>query len=389
MTITLFIGLILTKDEFTSSNHHQKRHQPCYISRMILASLQAFQQSIESYIYSWKTTRKRKHQHCFNYQTRSHHYTKIKNEIITTCQSTTHNIDTKQLGFDSDSDIIGIDNRCSACISHVKSDFQGSLKRTNKIIQGFGGHKTQQLMEGTLHWKWDDDQGVNHTMIIPNSFYAPGGQMRLLSPQHWAQHRKGHDKINGAGSITTGKEIILFWNNCKNTKTVPIDIKGNNVASFRLSSGYSEYIAYCATAHTDNSQYDSNPAIIGEIVAHSSLLREFHHTTPVINDLPWPEPQDTNPFDLKMSDTEKINKDTHSPSKSQQDQEMYFPDTLSREARLLQYHYDFGHLPFLKLQEMARQGIIKKSLANCQIPFCSACNFAKLTKKTMETKNIT
>ena len=30
---------------------------------------------------------------------------------------------------------------------------------------------------------------------------------------------------------------------------------------------------------------------------------------------------------------------------------------------------------------MARQSIIPKSLSNCQIPFCSACSYAKLTKR--------
>ena len=37
--------------------------------------------------------------------------------------------------FDIDSNIIGIDNRCSACISHDKKDFiDSTVKLTNKQI---------------------------------------------------------------------------------------------------------------------------------------------------------------------------------------------------------------------------------------------------------------
>ena len=107
--------------------------------------------------------------------------------MLTACTGTMDLPDTKQLGYDSDSAIVGIDNRCSACISHIKSDFNGTLKKTTKVIQGFGGHTTSNLMQGTLYWAWDDDQGIKHTMVIPNSFYSPTGGMRLLSPQHWAQ----------------------------------------------------------------------------------------------------------------------------------------------------------------------------------------------------------
>lgn len=42
--------------------------------------------------------------------------------------------------FDTDSKIIGVDNRCSACISHVKREFITSLKDTHVTITDFGGN---------------------------------------------------------------------------------------------------------------------------------------------------------------------------------------------------------------------------------------------------------
>ena len=34
---------------------------------------------------------------------------------------------------------------------------------------------------------FDDDQGIERTVYVPESFYMPEAPARLLSPQHWAQ----------------------------------------------------------------------------------------------------------------------------------------------------------------------------------------------------------
>ena len=47
---------------------------------------------------------------------------------------------------------------------------------------------------------------------------------------------------------------------------------------------------------------------------------------------------------------------------------------------LMQYHHQFGHILFKRLQEMAKQGIIPKQLAKVNTPVCSACEYAKATK---------
>ena len=79
--------------------------------------------------------------------------------------------------FDTDSDEIGIDNRCSACISHKIEDFIGAPIETDKTIKGFGGSRVKNIMKGTIKWKWSDDSGRNHTFIIPNSYYVPSGSV--------------------------------------------------------------------------------------------------------------------------------------------------------------------------------------------------------------------
>jgi hypothetical protein len=47
--------------------------------------------------------------------------------------------------FDTDSDPVGIDNRCSVCMSHLKSDFVGELTETTLAVTGFHGTKQLQV----------------------------------------------------------------------------------------------------------------------------------------------------------------------------------------------------------------------------------------------------
>ena len=91
------------------------------------------------------------------------------------------------LRFDTDSGPLGIDSRCTACISHRTEDFIGVPQETNKVIKGVGGARLSNVMTGTILWRWEDDQGKVHSHRIPGSYYAPQANVRLLSPQHWMQ----------------------------------------------------------------------------------------------------------------------------------------------------------------------------------------------------------
>ena len=55
-------------------------------------------------------------------------------------------------------------------------------------------------------------------------------------------------------------------------------------------------------------------------------------------------------------------------------------------AKLLRRHYDMGHISFDKLQQMAKQRVLPHHLSNCAIPVCSACQYAKATRRPWRTK---
>jgi hypothetical protein len=139
--------------------------------------------------------------------------------------------------FGTDLAPIGIDNRCTGCISHRIEDFEGPLQESNRAIKGFGGTRTTNVKIGTIVWRWNDDQGKHHKFVIPKSFYVLQGNIQLLSPQHWAQTQKDRNPTAGTGSETLDDKITLFWKQRKCKLTVPLG-RNDNVATFTLADGF-------------------------------------------------------------------------------------------------------------------------------------------------------
>jgi hypothetical protein len=86
----------------------------------------------------------------------------------------------QDVSFDTDSDILGIDNRCTACISPYLEDFETAPDETTVAIKGFGGSKTQGARKGTIVWQFADDLGAVPTFRIPNSYYVPPSRVSLI-----------------------------------------------------------------------------------------------------------------------------------------------------------------------------------------------------------------
>ena len=146
---------------------------------------------------------------------------------------------------DADSRHIGIENRCTACISHQVSDFLPDLERSHRMIKGFGGSRTTNFMVGTLTWSWADDEGKIRSFLIPKLYYVPHGKCRLLSPQHWAKYQRKISPRFNAGEFTNHKEITLQWEGQGKQciLTIPLT-KDTNVTTFSTAPGYSRFEAF-------------------------------------------------------------------------------------------------------------------------------------------------
>jgi hypothetical protein len=113
------------------------------------------------------------------------------------------------LGLDSDSYWMAVDNCCTSCISNCLTDFIGPMTKFTARIKGIGGVHIVASMKGTLKWKISDDDGRIHTFLIQDSFYHKSSPYRLLSPQHLAQ--TCYDDVRGTWCGTYQDGIDLHW----------------------------------------------------------------------------------------------------------------------------------------------------------------------------------
>ena len=88
--------------------------------------------------------------------------------MMSTASQQSHNI-AETPPFDTESQLVGVNNRCSTCITNVRSDIPGEIVAWNRSIKGFGEAKVWNVWMGTIKWDIEDDEGVTHTHIIPKS----------------------------------------------------------------------------------------------------------------------------------------------------------------------------------------------------------------------------
>ena len=277
--------------------------------------------------------------------------------------------------FDTDSLDFGVDNRCSACISNVKEHFVGDLLPTNKVIKGYGGIRVHNVYQGTLKLCLEDDSGQVETFLIPRSYYAPDGDARLLSPQHWASTMKNSQRPPKgiAPEQTFHNRVVLTWNRGNSVKTIPMDHL--NVATFHLASGYERFNLYCKEAKVDTDLEDTSPSV-------------FIHSAALIED--EPEDEQVEPeFQVASPKATSFNLDgppTNSPHTPAVIEDEEDRQTNNVTAEFLKYHQKFNHCSPRRMQLLARSGVIPRKLARCPVPVCSSCLYGKATRRPWRTK---
>ena len=308
--------------------------------------------------------------------------------------------------FDTDAKPIGVDNRCSACISPYIEDFIGPLEETNKTIKGFDGARTENPKSGTLRWRWSDDSGKVHTFEIPNSYYVPSCELRLLSPQHWAQTRNPADRET-TRCITSSVNVYLRWTTNGDEHyelTLPLNKRGSNVGTLYSHPGYNKYDLFCQAAEIKLEDDEDPIALPAHLISDDEENEERntdHRPGPPPIAIPTTRkkgykdtseqtPED-NPRELHLSPGDNGITTKNFPAIIEEDDTSIIIDEEDRqkstlEAELLMAHHHFQHISFSKLQKMARQGILPRRLAHCKIPSCSACLYGKATKRAWRSK---
>lgn len=105
--------------------------------------------------------------------------------------STTKSFHSTAHKYNTDSCTLIIDDSCSASTTNNMADFVFPPFKVNASIQGYSGCTTATHI-GTVYWKVEDNDGVQHNILLLNTYYSPNGKHRLLCPQHWAQVANDH-----------------------------------------------------------------------------------------------------------------------------------------------------------------------------------------------------
>ena len=332
----------------------------------------------------------------------------------------------KDHSYDTDSFNIGIDNHASYCITNSLHDFIDTPTRVKVCVRGIKGN-IKSLMQGTILWRILDDDGVQHELRIPNSYYAPDLPIRLLSPQHLAQVLAPKETVhNGTVCSTFQDRVELQWFNRQHNKFNKLTVLLNsaNVAVFRSAPGYDKYQAFHASlemqeprAYTAFAAFTANVIPNDDIDDVDTISQDDIATEVAPPPASAPNRQDADSVGQQSSNQSGLRPDPTDPSspstsvsyhphsadfanKSTMDAKPptptaavnvvpyddieYIPSDPRQE--LLLWHYRLGHIPMSRLQHMAAQGDLPARLASCSKPECASCRFGRATKVAWRVK---
>jgi len=297
----------------------------------------------------------------------------------------------QQLLFDTDSFVIGIDNHASRCISNDIRHFVTPITPTRGVkhrVKALGKHMLNVKGEGTVLWKWEDDDGRVHSHYIDGALYVPDADLCLLSPQHWAQQAKdNHPKPYGTWCATLEDKDILYWKQNQYKRTVPMN-PSTNTGRFRSAGGSLKYQLYAAVQDAYNGVEEQE---------HVVYQADVHIIPPDDEDAPPDDEEATTSTDVKEAPThsDEVREENltdfmtepplEAPANIVEDDEENLT-ALSPQADLLRWHYRLGHLSFRRLKLLAMLGILPRRLATVQHPKCAGCLYGALTRRPWRTK---
>ena len=193
----------------------------------------------------------------------------------------------------------------------------------------------------------------------------------------------------GTGALTTSKNITLFWAQRRYIKTVPLDTK-TNVGLTTTAAGARSFRAFCATIKDQETLQPNifTTHVIPDDDGESEANASFQPQDPI-------EPSDS--VAGVIADASGKDDEIMAPGQPQttmvdigpithvipEDQE---PTSLDPHDELLRWHYRLGHLSFGHIRQLALSGQLPKRLLSCKKPFCTACQYGKLTKRPWRVK---
>ena len=290
--------------------------------------------------------------------------------------------------FDTDSYLIGVDNRTSFCMTNSAEDYVTAIRKApNVFVRGVGGSLISVNGVGTVKWCITDDEGMNHEFIIPNVYLIKDLDIRLLSPQHWAQAADdNYPTKNGTTCTTSATETVLKWDQGKYTHTIPIN-PPNNCFTFRSNIGVKNYFAHTVKFEKTNHIWENECTLLCQR-AHPAHRQQFPIKEDDPSHLDDAYDQEENVMEIPVPEEHKQNEfcvpegEQHIPVG--QEEEKILGSTA--QAELMRWHYRLGHLSWKKIEILALIGVLPRYLAKVPSPVCAGCIFGDMCKRPWRTK---
>ncbi len=292
--------------------------------------------------------------------------------------------------FDSDSYLIGVDNHASKCMANAPHLFEDLHLNNKGQVDGINSG-LNIAGQGIFKFNITNNDGKLHTIKIPNSLYVPNLKRCLLLPQYWAQ--EVGDEQTWMGNYRDS--CVLNWRGGK--KTVPFQPM-TNVLVFYMASSSRSYRAFAATFEAMEApcfqqekvlEFPGHRDLMDDIVSEEFVAEENLNYDKVVSvnervleedetiktsNLPSP-PAEENP-------SEVIHRGplTFNPLPSQEEGEDTQLAAANDQTGLMHWHYRLGHLPFVKLKQLALNGEIPKKPVKVKPPKCAGCLFGVMTR---------
>ena len=177
------------------------------------------------------------------------------------------------------------------------------------------------------------------------------------------------------GSLTTSKNITLFWLQRQFAKTVPLDPR-TNVGLTTTASGTRSYRTFFASIDTEETK-ESN-IFTTHVIPDEEDDESFQPSDPVAPPAPEeeepvasPEQSPKAPVQGPMTTVVDLGPLPHVIPEDPE------PTSLDSHDELLRWHYRLGHLPFDRVKQLARTGQLPKKLLTSKKPFCAACQLTE------------
>ena len=272
--------------------------------------------------------------------------------------------------YDSDSFQIAIDNCATSCFTNSMHDFVGKPFPSSTKVLGIG--RATSTYVGTVRWLIVDDAGRRHELLLPGTRFQAGLPFRLLCPQHVAQIYNDPKTT----CLTLMDKVVFVWGEGKWRRTLPLH-KSSNVGLMWSAPSNHKFVAFASN------------------YAEPHIIPNDEDEEGEATEQPIPQVRDdtviaSEPEDVDLPTTSEIQREQpvliEFSDEDEREPEREPPDINSKQAAIRKCHCRLNHMPFARIQAMAKQGLLPKYLAKVEPPMCASCAFGKATRRPWRVK---